>query len=156
MSACKHCGGRFELVGDILNPQGMRCQDCGQWSAESGPVVIGVDLSTKEDATAIHIHDPDGGFIAPSRSIGEIEELIRQQEWVIVRGPSRTVRHVLPPSPVDAGEEGGPCPDCGVSPLELRPRDRDGCCTCFVSAPCSHCMSTVPECLSCGWRAEEP
>lgn len=29
-------------------------------------------------------------------------------------------------------------------------------CSCFQNAPCSYCMSEVPECPICGWRDEEP
>lgn len=40
--------------------------------------------------------------------------------------------------------------------LELRSRDGAGC-HCGISwAPCSSCMSRVPECPSCGHREPEP
>ena len=40
--------------------------------------------------------------------------------------------------------------------LELRPpKDSQGC-RCWISPPCNHCLSTVPECPNCGWREEEP
>ena len=47
----------------------------------------------------------------------------------------------------------GPC----FVRLELRHgRGRDGCYCRIIQAPCGYCMSEVPECPSCGWRAEEP
>lgn len=40
--------------------------------------------------------------------------------------------------------------------LEARPRNSDRGCSCFLSAPCGHCMSVVPECPACGHREPEP
>lgn len=54
-------------------------------------------------------------------------------------------------------EEGDLCKRnacCGV--LELRPSGESEGCACFVAPPCGHCMSKVPECPDCGWRAPEP
>ena len=58
----------------------------------------------------------------------------------------------------DEGEtcgRGGGCE--GV--LELRhgldDRGWERGCSCHISPPCCHCMSLVPECPVCGWRAEE-
>lgn len=40
--------------------------------------------------------------------------------------------------------------------LELRARASLGGCTCWQCAPCSSCMSSVPECQRCGHREPEP
>lgn len=48
--------------------------------------------------------------------------------------------------------DGGYC----LTRLELRRDDEIGGCSCFISAPCSSCMSQVPECPSCGHREPEP
>lgn len=40
--------------------------------------------------------------------------------------------------------------------LELRRDDDLGGCSCFAFAPCSSCMSQVPECDTCGHREPEP
>lgn len=76
--------------------------------------------------------------------------------------PPRKVRGLHEPAPGE--EEGELClrnapgyPTC-LGKLELR-RSSEGeerGCTCFLSAPCGSCMSEVPECRLCGWRAEEP
>lgn len=65
--------------------------------------------------------------------------------------------------PVDATpgeEEGDLClrtygTETCMGHLELRHADLGGC-YCFKVAPCSYCLSEVPECTDCGWRAEEP
>lgn len=30
----------------------------------------------------------------------------------------------------------------------------DGGCSCHISPPCNHCLSTMPECTACGWRED--
>lgn len=67
------------------------------------------------------------------------------------------------PRPMPLGQEEGEL--CGrdqpgfltcIAKLVMRhSRELDGC-RCFISPPCGYCMSEVPECPVCGWRAEEP
>lgn len=71
-------------------------------------------------------------------------------------------------TPEPGHEEGELClrnapgfPTC-LGKLELRhaPADPDGyggSCYCWrIQAPCSHCLSEVPECPQCGHREPEP
>lgn len=68
-----------------------------------------------------------------------------------------------PRDPIPGEEEGDLClrnapgyPTC-LAKLELRHgTDREGCYCRIIQAPCGYCMSEVPECPNCGWRAEEP
>lgn len=54
-------------------------------------------------------------------------------------------------------EEGDLCRrDACCGRLTLQAGAEFESCSCWRSAPCSHCMSMVPECPDCGWRAEEP
>lgn len=48
--------------------------------------------------------------------------------------------------------DGGHC----LTRLELRRADELGGCSCWRSAPCSSCMSYVPECPNCGHREPKP
>lgn len=54
-------------------------------------------------------------------------------------------------------EEGELClRDRCLGVMELRPRFDLGGCQCWRAAPCSSCMSVVPECTECGFRVDEP
>ena len=33
--------------------------------------------------------------------------------------------------------------------------DKEGCCSCHISAPCSYCITQTEYCPKCGWSAEE-
>lgn len=33
--------------------------------------------------------------------------------------------------------------------------DKEGCCSCHISAPCSYCTTQTEYCPKCGWSAEE-
>jgi hypothetical protein len=77
-----------------------------------------------------------------------------------VEVPPRPVQGLRVPPPGE--QEGELClradpgfPTC-LGKLELRRNPDLGGCYCFKIAPCSSCMSEVPECPKCGWRSEEP
>ena len=71
----------------------------------------------------------------------------------------------VPPAPMRGRSVDAPCGwqegdlcmrDLCLGVLELR-RDYDlGGCTCWQHAPCSSCLSHVPECPECGHREPEP
>jgi hypothetical protein len=128
MSACKKCGGRLEIVGDILNPMGMRCTDCG---TKPDPIVAsdGRGQSKVED------------FGRPPNAIADLFQHL---------GAAKSPLSKMPP------EEGETCRICHAGIIHLMPTLKDGGCSCHLAAPCSYCMSFVPTCLVCGYQGEEP
>jgi len=88
----------------------------------------------------------------------------------VVPMPGAWPANVLVPPPVMRGrmvkapegfEEGDLClitygAETCMGKLELCRNDDLGGCTCWINAPCSSCMSQVPQCTECGHRQEEP
>lgn len=167
------CGNRSPITGEcILGCPGFG--GCKRGTETPAPAFVRWEAAPDRRTRPLHGAAPPVGDpfwdVEPPRDLGMFncrgEYVIRRPRitpaWPadVVVAPAPMRGRQITPEP--GWEEGALClrnypgeATC-LGKLDLRRDDDLGGCSCFVSAPCSSCMSYVPECPRCGHREPEP